>query len=318
MEILRIAKTKTTHPTGDPNFAVQQAFPAAVSAEEADPFLMCDRFGPVVSEGKATSDDEFPIGWHPHIGMDIATYMDRGVGRHADSMGNREEFASPGMQWISVGSGIEHAEGGGTPKGDLNSGFQIWINVPSQNKLDDPAYGTESPDKLPLVEPADGVAARILAGTFSGGKDNKSYQGPFRTKAPLEMIDFRFTANASFIHSVPDAYDNAVLYVFEGDAVINSAKIPLEGVALMKGDSKNREIKITAGDKGAAVMLFAGKKLKEPIAWHGPFVMNTQKQIRDVFAQYQAGRFPPKRVAWDYRRIDQFPQGFKPIRLEDK
>src|SRR3989338_2516513 len=131
MSVLRIGHAKKTYPTGDPRFSVMQAFPAAIPATESDPFLMCDHFGPTISKGLATDPDEFPIDWHPHRGMDILTYMTEGIGRHGDSLGNREEFNSPGMQWISVGSGIEHAEGGGTPAGETQTGYQIWVNVPS-------------------------------------------------------------------------------------------------------------------------------------------------------------------------------------------
>lgn len=80
-----------------------------LDAESTDPFLMCDFFGPSLSTGKISNADEFPVQWHPHRGMDIVSYLIEGVGRHADSLGNRGEYASPGMQWISVGSGIEHA-----------------------------------------------------------------------------------------------------------------------------------------------------------------------------------------------------------------
>ena len=112
MAIIAIRASKKTFPTGDNKFSVMQAFPAGFSAEEADPFLMCDYFGPVKSHGVAKHPDEFDVPWHPHKGQDICTYMKEGVGRHADSMGNRGTFPSPGMQWISVGSGIEHAEAG--------------------------------------------------------------------------------------------------------------------------------------------------------------------------------------------------------------
>lgn len=84
--------------------------------------------------------------------MDICTYLIEGIGRHGDSLGNREEFATPGIQWISVGSGIEHAEGGGTPAGVNMQGFQIWINVPAENKMDDPSYGTHSPGEIPVID----------------------------------------------------------------------------------------------------------------------------------------------------------------------
>jgi redox-sensitive bicupin YhaK (pirin superfamily) len=102
MPVLAVRSSEVAHPTGDPNFSVMQPFPAAFTAEESDPFLMCDSFGPAVSKGIETDPDKFQVAWHPHRGMDILTYLTEGVGRHADSLGNRGNFASPGMQWISV------------------------------------------------------------------------------------------------------------------------------------------------------------------------------------------------------------------------
>lgn len=111
LPILSIKAAQTTYPTGNKSFSVQQAFPAAFSETHTDPFLMCDFFGPSLSQGTETDPDSFPVRWHPHRGFDICTYLVEGIGRHADSLGNRGNFPSPGMQWIQTGSGIEHAEG---------------------------------------------------------------------------------------------------------------------------------------------------------------------------------------------------------------
>lgn len=117
--------------------------------------------------------------------MDIMTYLREGRGRHADSLGNREEFDSPGFQWISVGSGIEHAEGGGTAKGDRQHGFQIWLNVPKVHKADDPEYGTVGAELLTEFDLSGGAGrARLLAGPYSG------QEGAFKTKQSVQMIDF--------------------------------------------------------------------------------------------------------------------------------
>jgi hypothetical protein len=102
MKVVAVRTAQVAHPTGDPNFSVMQGFPDPFSAQESDPFLMCDVFGPTPSKGVETNPDKFQVGWHPHRGMDILTYLTEGIGRHADSLGNRETFASPGMQWISV------------------------------------------------------------------------------------------------------------------------------------------------------------------------------------------------------------------------
>ena len=181
---------KTTYPTGDRSFAVKQSFPVAFNEFDADPFLMCDYFS-MKSTGVETDPDKFPVRWHPHKGMDICSYMKDGIGRHADSMGNRETFATPGMQWISVGSGIEHAEGGATPAGELMNGFQIWINVPSKHKLDDPKYGTVEPSELPLLKFAeDTVTVHLLAMSVRSvhSKPNNLYKCLIMCSLPVVII----------------------------------------------------------------------------------------------------------------------------------
>jgi redox-sensitive bicupin YhaK (pirin superfamily) len=113
MAVQKVAPHGVTHPFGDER-SVYQAFPAAIPKEQADPFLMFDA---IESTGKASNEDEFPVNWHPHRGFDIASYLRSGTGRHADSLGNRETYETPGMQWMSTGSGVEHAEGGANDMG---------------------------------------------------------------------------------------------------------------------------------------------------------------------------------------------------------
>ena len=104
MGVRYIKPSKTAYPTGNPDFVVQQSMPGVVPENESDPFLMCDEFGPTPSKGGFGNDTDrgFNVPWHPHHGMDILSYMVAGNGRHADSMGNRETFRSPGFQWMSV------------------------------------------------------------------------------------------------------------------------------------------------------------------------------------------------------------------------
>eukprot|EP00808_Paulinella_micropora_P000475 g60663.t1 len=297
MKSLGVRAAGKTYPTGNKNFAVMQPWPHAFSAEEADPFLMCDEFGPTLSKGLVTDEDEFPVGWHPHRGMDIMTYLIAGTGRHADSLGNRGTFQSPGMQWISVGSGIEHAEGGGTPAGQPQHGFQIWLNVPAARKMEDPRYGTVNPEDLPDLKVAAGVKARLLAGELDGKK------GPFITVQSVQILDVRMEAKQQWAHTLPAQLDNCLLYVYQGELVVAGSKVKAQQAVRL--DASNKDVKgmlIRAADKnGASFLLFAGKRLNEPIAWHGPFVMNTQDEIRQVFREMQTGRFPPKRAPWNYR-----------------
>jgi quercetin 2,3-dioxygenase len=308
MGIKRIVQQGITHPFGDAR-SVKQAFPANLGTKDADPFLMCDYFDMKETKGQASHDDEFPVDWHPHRGFDIATYLRTGVGRHADSLGNRETFPTPGMQWMSVGSGVEHAEGGGNDKGVLVQGFQIWINVPGDRKMDDPRYGTVPPSDMPLVDFGGAASARVLAGEALGVK------GPFETVQPVQMIDFELKANAKVSFDIAIGLDTALLYVYEGSlASVNQGtkdgSADAGHVIVLDADSEEqRGLELQASsDQGANVMLFAGKKLKEPIAWHGPIVMNTQFQIEQTFREMRSGKFPPKRVNWDYKDIAAFPK----------
>ena len=123
MKILQVAEQGLTHPFGDER-TVQQAFPAGIDTKAADPFLMCDYFNAKETKGLLSDvdDDDFPVDWHPHRGFDICSYLRSGTGRHGDSLGNRETYETPGMQWMSTGSGVVHAEGGGNEKGQMVQG----------------------------------------------------------------------------------------------------------------------------------------------------------------------------------------------------
>lgn len=313
LKIKKIARHGITHPFGD-HRSVLQAFPAGVDTKESDPFLMCDYFNIVEDEGPVNNPDHFPVSWHPHRGFDIASYFKSGIGRHGDSLGNRETFSTPGMQWMSVGSGVEHAEGGATEKGTKIQGFQIWINVPSHHKMDDPDYGTVPTKDLPLHSLGSGVAARILAGTFGG------YRGPFQTKQPVQMVDFEIKSGPAegsetveHDFDIDENFDTAMLYVYEGGILVNSQSVDEGSIVVFNvTDNGARGIHLQSDDKtnnsvGAKAILFAGRKLKEPVAWHGPIVMNTQQELMETFRDLRAGRFPPVRVDWDYKKIASKP-----------
>jgi len=225
-------------------------------------------------------------------------------------MGNREEFDSPGLQWCSVGSGIEHAEAGGTPAGVNTTGFQIWVNVPSARKMDDPRYGTVAPSELPLLRFDGGVTARLVSGSPGGsGEEDTAARGPFETVQPLLMLDVMLPPGAKFEHAVPAGLDNAMAFVYRGAATVNGAAVPTHGIALLDAAAAegSRGVHLAAGAAGASVMLFCGKRLNQPVAWRGPFVMTTQAEIAQVMGEYRAGAFPPRRVPWDYTRLDAFP-----------
>ena len=303
MKVVQTLMAQKAFPTGDPSFAVMQAWPGPFRTEAStDPFLMLDHFGPTKSKGVISDPDKFLVGWHPHRGMDICTYMRDGRGRHADSMGNRETFSSPGMQWISVGSGIEHAEAGGTPAGETEQGFQIWINVPRSKKMADPRYGTHGPSSLPVLS-GEGFAGRLLAGSVGG------LQGPFETATNVEMIDITVEAGATFRHTLDAVYDQSLIYIYKGEGTVNSARASTNSVLQLDApNAATRGIEIVGGGGGGcSCMLFSGKRINEPIAWRGPFVMNTQRELEDTMMEMRRGTFPPVRVPWDYKKISAFP-----------
>ncbi|CAB9519806.1 Pirin-like protein [Seminavis robusta] len=310
MDILRIAQEGITHPFGDER-SVKQAFPAGIDTTAADPFLMCDYFHSKEDKGLADVD-EFPVDWHPHRGFDICSYLRSGTGRHGDSLGNRETFETPGMQWMSTGSGVVHAEGGGNEKGQVVQGFQIWINCPAERKMDDPRYGTVPTQDLPLVDVAPGVTARVLAGHAF-----QNITGPFATSQEVQMIDLELQAGSTTgcLDLISEGLDTAMLYIYEGTmATVNNKEesaIQSGQIVLFDASSdENRGMELVASkEEGAKALLFAGKKLKEPIVWHGPIVMNTQSQIQETIRELRKGTFPPVRVKWDYKRLATKPKG---------
>eukprot|EP00927_Polykrikos_kofoidii_P066382 TRINITY_DN61994_c0_g1_i1.p1 TRINITY_DN61994_c0_g1~~TRINITY_DN61994_c0_g1_i1.p1 ORF type:complete len:341 (+),score=45.49 TRINITY_DN61994_c0_g1_i1:54-1025(+) len=302
MRVLYVRDASTAHPTGDPKFSVKQCMPGAVPEGESDPFLMCDEFGPTPGKGAydADSDEGFDVPWHPHHGMDILSYIIEGKGRHADSMGNRETFDSPGFQWISVGSGIEHAEGGGTPKGDRCHGFQIWLRMPTARMEDDPRYGTVIPADIPIVN-FEGGLARVIAGPLG------EVIGPARFAVNVQMLDVELDAGAEWSYTCPQGMDNAMFYAFRGSATLNG-ETKLKAQQICRFDTSGPQTALlTAGASGYRGMVFTGTMTKEKIVWQGPFVCSSRANLQSCFVKYQKGEFPPKRVSWDYRDVTTRP-----------
>lgn len=302
MPVLTVRDARVAHPTGDPNFAVMQCMPGAMPEEECDPFLMCDEVGPILSGGAYGNDTDegFSVPWHGHHGMEILSYVVDGVGRHADSMGNRETF--DGFQWISVGSGIEHAEGGGTPAGQYRHSFQIWLRMPVANMEDDPRYGTVSRADIPMVQLDMGKGkVRVIAGSLDG------VIGPARYAVNVQILDVELEAGAEWSYTLPSDMDNVMFYAFQGGANINESSI-LKAQQICRFDTSGpRAAAIRAGANGYRCLVFAGKMTQEKIVWHGPFVCSSRQNLMDCFRKYQMGDFPPKRVSWDYRDVTQKP-----------
>jgi hypothetical protein len=242
---------------------------------DLDPFLMLDEFG---SDDPEAYIAGFPD--HPHRGFETVTYMLAGRMRHRDNKGNEGLLTAGSVQWMTAGRGIVHSEMPEQEAG-LMQGFQLWLNLPAKDKMTAPRYQDIAPERIPIAEPAPGVSAKVIAGELAGVK------GPVEAGATEPFYaDFHLDAAASVTVDLP-AQHSAFAYVYEGAAGIGGhASLRGTIAVLTPGDSVT-----LSSDHGARLILVAGKPLREPVAKYGPFVMNTEGELRQAFADFQAGRF---------------------------
>jgi len=247
-----------------------------------DPFMLLDHFS-------SDNPDDYIAGFpsHPHRGFNTFTYMIDGHMEHQDSMGNTGNLSPGAAQWMKAASGIIHSE---MPKQEqgLMRGFQLWINLPAANKMDDPAYQEFSPNAFPTVETPD-YSVKILIGNF----ENET--------APIEdeithvsYFDVHVNAGKNFKHDMPGEH-NSLLYVFEGNGLLNGKTVPEHTLIALGSDDQSPTF--TAGDKGARFVLISGKPVNEPIVQYGPFVMNSKEEIEQAMRDFQSNNFVKKR-AW--------------------
>ena len=245
---------------------------------ELDPFLLLDQFG-----SKNPEDYLAGFPWHPHRGIETVTYMIRGEVEHGDSLGNKGVIRSGDIQWMTAGSGIIHQEMPKRYEGE-SFGFQLWVNLPSKKKMCEPKYRGLVAKDLPEIEISKGVRAKVIAG--KAGKK----QGPVRDLAvDITYIDFTLDPGALLVQDTDEAH-TAFAYVFEGDVKFgeNGGSSSAPGIVLF---GKGKTVKATAGKKGARFMLATGKPLREPIAWGGPIVMNTEEELELAFEELRNGTF---------------------------
>ncbi|HET6588177.1 MAG TPA: pirin family protein [Oleiagrimonas sp.] len=242
-----------------------------------DPFLLLDEFGTDRAEDYIAGFPE-----HPHRGFETVTYMLDGRMRHGDNQGNSGLLTAGSVQWMTAGRGIVHSEMPEQEEG-LMRGFQLWVNLPASDKMTAPRYQDIAPERIPEVRPADGVHARVIAGTLDG------VTGPVSGVATEPVyLDIALKAGATVTVPLPEGH-HAFAYVFDGEGVTVGDEVLAhrELGVLSDGDS----VTLKAGDAAARLLLVAGKPLNEPVARYGPFVMNNTRQIHEAIADLQAGRF---------------------------
>lgn len=263
-----------------------------------DPFLLFDDF-----RGDHPSAFEKGFPWHPHRGIETITYVLAGTVDHADSLGNQGSLGAGDIQWMTAGSGIMHQEmPHGNERGQMH-GFQLWANLPSSLKMTGPRYQDVSSNDIPEIIDDDGTRVKVIVGEFWGQR------GPVDgIAADPQYLDVFVPAGVRKTFKV-EVERHAFAYIFEGSGSFRDASQPY-GVRVEKeinGEevhlrdmSGNRtlvqfdrgdEVTIQAGDQGIRFLLVSGKPLKEPVAWHGPIVMNSGEELREAIRDLQNGTF---------------------------
>jgi quercetin 2,3-dioxygenase len=265
---------------------------------EFDPFLLLDDF-------RNDRPDQYLAGfpWHPHRGIETITYVLAGNVEHGDSLGNRGNLGAGDVQWMTAGRGIMHQE---MPQGDAQGrmhGFQLWANLPSSLKMTAPRYQDIKAAEIPEIVDDDGTRVRVVCGDFWGKR------GPVEgVAADPRYLDI-FVPPGKRKTLTVELERHAFAYVFEGSGDFRAASEPF-GVLTEKTDggsetvvreqTGNRslvlfdsgdEVTVQAGDQGIRFILVSGKPLKEPIAWYGPIVMNTEAELRQAVSELRSGTF---------------------------
>ncbi len=249
-----------------------------------DPFLMLDAFG---SDAAADYIGGFPD--HPHRGFETVTIMLEGRMRHRDSVGNVGLLEPGSVQWMTAGRGIIHSEMPEQEAGRM-AGFQLWVNLAAKDKMQPPAYRDIAPAGVPALTTAEGVSVRVIAGASRGVAG--AVERP--TTEPI-VLDLEIPAGRAFEAAIPAGH-NAFAYVYGGEVDIGEPAAPtrveVERMAVLANDAGATGVRLVApaGATGPArVLLVAGRPLGEPIAQHGPFVMNTTAELHRAVSDFQRG-----------------------------
>jgi redox-sensitive bicupin YhaK (pirin superfamily) len=268
-----------------------------------DPFLLLDDFR---SDNPEHYLKGFP--WHPHRGIETITYILHGKIEHADSMGNKGVIGPGEVQWMTAGSGIIHQE---MPQGDETGrmgGFQLWANLPASYKMIEPRYRDVKSSHIPEVSAGGGVTIRVICGEVGGTK------GPVRDiVTDPEYLDLTVPAGTQFTHPTKPGH-TVCAYVIDGRACFCQAKNPfdyeVEGVNyfdLQRDSFVTNESLVLFGEGERVVvsteaapvrfLLISGKPIAEPVAWYGPIVMNTQRELQIAFEEFNNGTFIKHKIA---------------------
>lgn len=248
--------------------------------QRLDPYLMLDNF-------KSDNPDDYVAGFpnHPHRGFETITYMISGRMRHRDSAGNEGLLQNGGVQWMTAASGVIHSELPEQEDGAME-GFQLWLNLPAKDKMNNPWYKDFQSEDLPKYTTVDGVDVTVIAGRSHGveGAVTRDITEP-------TYLDIHLPAGTSFNQAIP-ADHNAFAFVYRGTVDIEGETVPTKNMAILKNDKDADGVTITAdSSEDTKVILITGRPLREPIVQYGPFVMNSQQEIMQAVTDFQSGKF---------------------------
>lgn len=270
------------HWVGD-GFPVRSLFSYNTLGASISPFLLLDFAGPHYFEPGATPRG---VGSHPHRGFETVTIVYDGEVSHRDSTGNGGTIGPGDVQWMTAASGILHDEfhsTGFTKSGGPFRMIQLWVNLPAKDKMSAPGYQAITSADIPVVcLPGDAGKARIIAGEFQGTK------GPAQTFTPINIWDLRLSAGASLTLDLPEGHTSA-LVVLSGHITVGGSQQAGEAeMVLLSRDGAGTTI---AADGDATVLVLTGEPIDEPIAGYGPFVMNSEAEIRQAIEDFNSGQF---------------------------
>lgn len=281
-KILGIYSAPRTHWVGN-GFPVRTLFSYNGNGPALSPFLLLDHAGPAEFGPTPRSRG---VGTHPHRGFETVTIVYKGEVAHRDSTGQGGVIGPGDVQWMTAGSGILHQEfhsDAFTRAGGTLEMVQLWVNLPARDKMTAPGYQAIADADIPELALANGAGTlRVIAGGFDGRR------GPARTHTPMNVWDLRLRRDGRAGLDLPEGWTTA-LVILRGTVEINGSALAREG-QLVVLDRPGTALSIEANNE-AVVLLLAGEPIDEPVAGHGPFVMNTRDEIAKAIADYNNGRF---------------------------
>jgi quercetin 2,3-dioxygenase len=279
-KLINISRDVDAHWVGN-GFPVRTVFSDQTHGPRISPFLLLDYAGPAEF---SPSEEQRGVGEHPHRGFETVTIVYQGELEHRDSAGNHGRIGPGDVQWMTAASGIVHEEWheqAFTKRGGVLEMIQLWVNLPAKDKMSPPHYQEILDRQIPAVD-LDGVGtARVIAGEFRGAK------GPARTFTPITVLDLRLKAGGRAEIALPDGYTTLV-FILKGKATMNGAETV--GEAELAIFDRNGDRFAVEATEDATLLVLGGTPIDEPVLSYGPFVMNTQEEIRQAIHDYRSGR----------------------------